>query len=104
MEFQRLRLPNATLADWVRGDHATGRLVDGCHPTSTTRMALDPRHGVVDANCKVHGVHGLYVAGSSVFSTASHANPTLMVVALAMRLAKHLQDVLRPRSAFLDTV
>jgi choline dehydrogenase-like flavoprotein len=45
---------------------------------------------VVDADCRVHGVHNLYVAGSSVFPTSGAANPTLTVVALALRLADHL--------------
>ncbi|NSZ77130.1 hypothetical protein G6L32_26145 [Agrobacterium tumefaciens] len=46
--------------------------------------------GVVDADCKVHGFSYLYVAGSCVFPTGGHANPTLPAVALAMRLADHL--------------
>ena len=58
----------------------------------TTRMASDPRHGVVDADCQVHGVDGLYIAGSSVFPTGGHANPTLMIVALAIRLAHRLRE------------
>ena len=54
-------------------------------------MSDSPRQGVVDRNCKVHGVGGLYIAGSSVFPTAGHANPTLMIVALAIRLADWLK-------------
>lgn len=91
-EFRRLGLPPVHLADWVRDHPRTEpRLVDGCHPIGTTRMADDPRFGVVDADCRVHGVHGLYVAGSSVFPTAGHANPTMTLVALAIRLADHLK-------------
>ena len=91
-EFARLGLPPIRLADWVReGRFGDANFVDGCHPSGTTRMATDPRDGVVDADCRVHGVEGLYVAGSSVFPTAGHANPTLMIVALAVRLAEHLQ-------------
>lgn len=63
----------------------------GNHHMGTTRMADDPRKGVVDANCKVHGISNLYVAGSSVFTTSSTVNPTLTVVALALRLADHVQ-------------
>jgi len=62
------------------------------HHMGTTRMAADPRRGVVDANCRVHGVANLYVAGSSVFPTCGHANPTLTIVALATRLAGHLRS------------
>lgn len=56
-----------------------------------TRMSADPRLGVVDADCRVHAVPNLYVAGSSVFPTGGHANPTLALVALALRLADHLR-------------
>jgi choline dehydrogenase-like flavoprotein len=61
------------------------------HNIGTTRMAISPEHGVVDVDCKVHGVENLYVAGASVFPTSGHANPTLMIVALALRLADHLK-------------
>ena len=56
------------------------------HQMGTTRMHADPKRGVVDPNCKVHGVSNLYIAGSSVFPTCGHANPTLTIVALALRL------------------
>jgi choline dehydrogenase-like flavoprotein len=58
---------------------------------------------VVDANCRVHGVANLYVAGSSVFRTAGYANPTLTIVALAHRLADHLVAT-RSRALDLDVV
>lgn len=63
----------------------------GNHHMGTTRMAKDPRKGVVDADCRVHGLSNLYVAGSSVFTTSSTVNPTLTIVALALRLADHVQ-------------
>lgn len=61
------------------------------HHSGTTRMSDDPKTGVVDANCRVHGVGNLYVAGSSVFPTAGYANPTLTIVALAVRLADEVR-------------
>lgn len=64
----------------------------GGHHLGTTRMAADPRRGVVDENCRVHGVANLYVASGSVFPTSSYANPTLTIVALGLRLADHLQQ------------
>jgi choline dehydrogenase-like flavoprotein len=70
--------------DWR--DHIVG----GPHHLGTTRMSDDPKTGVVDADCKVHGIANLYVAGSSVFPTGGHANPTLTVMALNLRLAEHL--------------
>jgi choline dehydrogenase-like flavoprotein len=62
----------------------------GGHHIGTTRMAASPRDGVVDGNCAVFDLPNLYVASSSVFPTGSHANPTLTIVALAIRLARHL--------------
>ena len=94
-EFERLSLPKATLAGWIEDEaYDDTVLQDGCHPTGTTRISIDPRRGVVDADCQVHGVGGLFIAGSSVFPTASHANPTLMIVAMARRLARHLRGEL----------
>jgi choline dehydrogenase-like flavoprotein len=67
------------------------RFNSNSHNIGTTRMSADTREGVVDTDCKIHGVANLYVAGSSVFPTSSHANPTLMIIALALRLARHLR-------------
>jgi choline dehydrogenase-like flavoprotein len=58
-------------------------------------MHPDPSRGVVDADGRVHGVANLYIAGSSVFPTSGSANPTLTIVALALRLADHLERVVR---------
>lgn len=65
----------------------------GGHHIGTARMGDDPRHSVVDANCKVHAVANLYVASAAVFPTSSQANPTLTIVALALRLADHLKSL-----------
>lgn len=66
----------------------------GSHHMGTTRMSDDPARGVVDRNCRVHGVDNLYVAGSSVFPTSGSANPTLNILALAYRLVDHLREQL----------
>ncbi len=71
------RLPGSTSAGW--------------HHMGTTRMSDNPRTGVVDANCRIHGIQNLFVAGSSCFSTGSAVNPTFTIVALALRLADHLK-------------
>ena len=60
------------------------------HHMGTTRMDSSEKRGVVDADCKVHGVANLYIAGSSVFTTSGSANPTLTIIALALRLADHI--------------
>jgi choline dehydrogenase-like flavoprotein len=92
LELQRIDLPvhsfNIRLSkdvDW------RSNFVDRAHPAGTTRMSNSAERGVVDGNCKVHGVAGLYIAGSSVFPTGGHGNPTLMIVALAIRLADWLK-------------
>ncbi|WP_405489886.1 GMC oxidoreductase [Nocardia sp. NBC_00511] len=91
-EFERLGYPAPVLEEWAREtSDLPARLTDWAHPSGATRMSADPRHGVVDADCRVHDVENLYIAGSSVFPTNGHANPTLTLVALAVRLA----DLLR---------
>ena len=60
----------------------------------TTRMHPDPRKGVVDDDCRVHGTANLFIAGPSVFPTGGYANPTLTIVALAFSAA-------RPRAIYL---
>jgi choline dehydrogenase-like flavoprotein len=62
-----------------------------CHHIGTTRMHEDSRQGVVDQHCAVHGLSNFYIAGSSVFPTSGRANPTITLVALAIRLADHLK-------------
>ena len=82
----RVFLPGGTTErDWSRD--VTG----GNHHMGTTRMHADPKRGVVDADCCMHGVRNLYVAGSSVFPTAGYANPTLTIIALTLRLAEELK-------------
>ena len=76
-----------------------GQWLDGLdwasHHMGTTRMDVDPRKGVVNANLQVHGVSNLFVAGSSVYPTYSAVNPTLNLLALALRLADHLKGLRR---------
>ncbi|MEZ5920373.1 MAG: GMC family oxidoreductase [Parvularculaceae bacterium] len=61
-----------------------------CHQMGTTRMSASPRHGVVNEDCRIHGMQNAYIAGSNVFSTGGGANPTTTIVALALRLGEHL--------------
>lgn len=74
----------------ARDAYVAGQALDGYHQIGLTRMSADRSCGIVDANCRVHDLSNLYVAGSSVFPTAGQANPTLPAVALALRLADHL--------------
>lgn len=86
--FERAGLPAPQLEQWAD----SGRLqdiviIDMAHTLGTTRMSENARTGTVDRDCRVHGVHNLYVAGGSVFPTSGHANPTLMILAMTIRLA-----------------
>jgi choline dehydrogenase-like flavoprotein len=93
-EFGRLGVARLQFDDWVlaEDDDWPADLHGGHHHMGTTRMSDDPTRGVVDRDCRVHGIDNLYVAGSAVFSTSGHVNPTLTIVALSLRLADHLKQ------------
>jgi choline dehydrogenase-like flavoprotein len=65
------------------------------HHAGTTRMGTGPEEGVVDRDGRMFELDNLYLAGASVFPTAGFANPTLTIVAMALRLARHINDALR---------
>jgi choline dehydrogenase-like flavoprotein len=96
-EFRRLGLAHLTGSEWLDTEDWTSGFEDAYHPIGTTRMSEDPAAGVVDGDCRVHGLEGLYVCGTSVFPTSGYANPTLTIIALALRLADHLRS--RPAGA-----
>jgi len=85
VEFQRP--PTQRLA------HIMEQATDGFHQIGTTRMHDDARAGVVDRDCRVHGISNLHIASSSVFPTSGEANPTFLAVALAARLAGQLSSL-----------
>jgi choline dehydrogenase-like flavoprotein len=70
-------------------------LTGGPHLMGTTRMSNDPAEGVVDRDCRVHGMSNVYLAGSSVFPTGGSGTPTLTLVALALRLAEHIRSTMQ---------
>ena len=93
-EIGRTGLGRVKLMDWLQDENDTtwpSTLGGGWHHMGTTRMHDDPTKGVVDANCKLHGINNLYVAGSSCFTTSGAASPTINLVALALRLSDHLK-------------
>ena len=78
------------------------------HHIGTTRMSDNPRLGVVDRDCRVHGLDNLYIAGSSVFPTGGWAFPTFTIVALALRLSEHIvqesrRTIFRQRAGYGKT-
>jgi choline dehydrogenase-like flavoprotein len=93
--FARAQLPTPILESWVEEDRwGDGNIIDMAHSAGTTRMSASAASGVVDQDCQVHGVRGLFISGGSVFPTSGHANPTLMIVALAIRLSDKLKSEL----------
>ena len=89
-EFGRLNMGRVQLPTWYVEDREPEWISASYHHMGTTRMADNPSNGVVNKDCRVHGLENLYVAGSSVFPTSGFVNPTLTIVALALRLADHL--------------
>jgi choline dehydrogenase-like flavoprotein len=65
------------------------------HMLGTCRMGLSPRDSVVDENLKSHDHKNLYIVGGSAFPTAGSNNPTLTIVALALRCGNYLRNYLK---------
>jgi choline dehydrogenase-like flavoprotein len=82
------------LAPWLADGNAKPEIHGTAHHIGTTRMSDDPATGVVDRDCKVHGMDNLHIAGSSVFPTGGWAFPTFTIVALSLRLADELRSLL----------
>lgn len=99
-EFRRLGLGRLEGFDWLDDADWIKGVEDAYHPIGTTRMSVDPATGVVDPDCRVHGLDGLYAVGTSVFPTSGYANPTLTLVALAMRLADHIKVTRTPAASW----
>jgi choline dehydrogenase-like flavoprotein len=87
--FGRVRLRSWLLEE---GEFPSKGELGGRHHMGGTRMGAGPADAVVDPNCKLFGQANLYLAGSSVFPRCGHANPTLTIVQLALRLADHLHE------------
>jgi choline dehydrogenase-like flavoprotein len=64
--------------------------LDGYHQLGGAMMSRDPKDGVVDVNCRAHGLDNLFVVSGAVFPSGSQANPTLTIVSLALRLAERI--------------
>jgi len=67
----------------------------GGHHHGTTRMSDDPKLGTVNSDCQSHSVNNLFIAGASVFPTSSSENPTYTIIAMSIRLADHLKNILK---------
>jgi choline dehydrogenase-like flavoprotein len=85
--------------DRVYGKHTYlgGRLgISGvAHQNGTIRFGTDPTTSALDVHCKLHDVDNVYVADASFFVSSAAVNPTLTIIANALRVADHLADRLR---------
>jgi len=89
-EMARLNRARVQLAQFILDANLEIPVSGFGHHMGTTRMSADPHYGVVDENCRVHGINNLYIAGSSVFSKCGGRNPTLTIVLLSLRLGEFL--------------
>ncbi|CAG2159695.1 FAD-dependent oxidoreductase [Cupriavidus numazuensis] len=89
-ELAQSGVADVTLDPPVEGSAWPAQLEGTWHHMGTTRMHVSPRQGVVDPDCRVHGIGNLYIGGSSVFPTVGANFPTITIAALALRLADHL--------------
>jgi len=92
-EMGRTGLGRIQLADWLSDNDTSwpSFVSGGWHHMGTARMHNDPRQGVVNSDCEVHGIDNLYIAGSAPFSTSGAPNPTLTLIALTLRLSDHVR-------------
>ncbi|MDJ0509284.1 MAG: GMC family oxidoreductase [Crocosphaera sp.] len=93
VEFERSGFGYFEIENWNLNDSRYPTIGNrgASHHMGTTRMHIDPKQGVVDPNCLVHDMTNLFIAGSSVFPTGGYANPTLTIIALAIRLADYVK-------------
>lgn len=92
-QFAELGIGEVVLDSWLDGEGPIPEwaLVDNVHHLGATRMGSSPKDGVVDKDLRLFGCDNVYVVGSSVFPSGGHANPTLTIIALTLRLAEHLK-------------
>jgi choline dehydrogenase-like flavoprotein len=63
------------------------------HQGGTCVFGTDPQTSVLDVNCRSHDVENLYVVDASFFPSMGAMNPTLTIVANALRVADHLKEI-----------
>ena len=90
-DYGRIRIDNWLLND---EDYPLDAVIGGHHHMGGTRMFENRKFGVVDSNCKLYGSDNIFMAGSSIFTTAGHNNPTLPIVQFSLRLRDHLLSIL----------
>jgi choline dehydrogenase-like flavoprotein len=106
LEYKRLGWGEVVPSKWLYDETATWRTdplisshpIGGYHHMGGVRMGETAQTAVVDANCQVFESPNLYIAGSGVFPTGGWANPTVTIMALALRLGDHLGQKLSAKT------
>lgn len=102
-EYQRLGWGDVRLSSWLNDPDVSWRMdplisahpIGGYHHMGGTRMSETAQTGVVNSNCRLHESPNLFIASSSVFPTGGWANPTVTIMALALRLGDHLNSLVK---------
>lgn len=102
-ELEKAGIAEVTQDPPLVGRNWPAELEGTWHHMGTTRMHDSPRAGVVDRNCRIHGIGNMYIAGSSIFPTAGANFPTFTLIALALRLSDHLVRQVKSTAAPLGT-
>ncbi|SAL84959.1 glucose-methanol-choline oxidoreductase [Caballeronia choica] len=103
-ELKRGGVADVTLDEPLVGKPWPAQLEGTWHHMGTTRMHDSPKQGVVDRNCKMHGLSNFYVAGSSVFPTVGANFPTITIAAMTLRLSEHIAHALKSAHGASATV
>ncbi|MEP5338170.1 MAG: GMC family oxidoreductase [Algibacter sp.] len=96
-QFEKSKIGQVELLDFLKDEndkYFPKETTPGWHHMGGTRMSNNPKKGVVDLNCKVHGISNLFIAGSSCFPTSGAPNPTLTLIALSIRLSDYLKKII----------
>lgn len=72
--------------------------VSTCHNMGTARMSDDPEDGVTNRWGQVHNIPNLFVSDGGLFPSSGAGNPTLTIVALAIRQAEHIASRMSQRT------
>ena len=99
--WHRYELDKIGHLNWRDSTHGSdAQSADVYHPSGSTRMGLDGRSAVVDADLKSFHVKNLWVASTSTFPAGGGENPTLMLMLFVFRLSEHLAAIHRRRKDF----
>jgi choline dehydrogenase-like flavoprotein len=92
MRDHSIKMSRAIYESLGSSEFAGGDIPVGAHNMGVARMSSNPDDGVTNRWGQTHDVDNLFVSDGSTFSTSAAANPTLTIVALAIRQADHIAE------------